>query len=165
MGCLYYSGARSLHTWVSYRNSQPIETKTVRLVLGVVYLDRTRRTERGKRDRRGARFPWTSFCCNVNVSLRGDWGRGRYWACSTLKWQKVVSLKRIIILAAFESEKRPQCWYPRNQVSETVHNSQIKTKQVNVRVKIERYLTRPREQAFILPRPSGVLYEWLWACE
>ena len=54
MGCLYYSGARSPHTWVSYWNSQPIETKTVRLVLGVVYLDCTRRTESGKRDRRGA---------------------------------------------------------------------------------------------------------------
>ena len=36
MGCLYYSGAGSLHTRVSYRNSQPIETKTVTLVLGVV---------------------------------------------------------------------------------------------------------------------------------
>lgn len=43
MGCLYYSGARSLHTRVSYRNSQPIETKTVTLVLGVVYLDRAGR--------------------------------------------------------------------------------------------------------------------------
>lgn len=57
MGCLYYSGAGSLHTRVSYRNSQPIETKTVTLVLGVIYLDRTRRTESGKRDRRGARSP------------------------------------------------------------------------------------------------------------
>lgn len=57
MGCLYYSGPRSLHTRVSYRNSQPIETKTVPLVLGVVYLDGTRRTESGKRNRRGAALP------------------------------------------------------------------------------------------------------------
>ena len=57
MGCLYYSGARSLHTWVTYRNSQPIETKTVTLVSGVICLDGTRRTESGKRDRRGARSP------------------------------------------------------------------------------------------------------------
>lgn len=81
------------------------------------------------------------------------------------KMAKSSFAKKDYNFSRFWIGKAPTSWYPRNQVSETVHNSQSKTKQVNFRVKIERYLTRPREQAFILPRPSGMLYEWLWACE
>ena len=165
MGCLYYSGARYLHTRVSYRNSQPIETITVTLVLGVVYLDRTRRTESGKRDRRGARSPWTSFCCNVNVRPERRLGTRQVLGLFHTKMAKSSFSKKDYNFSSFWIGKAPTSWYPRNQVSETVHNSQSKTKQVNFRVKIERYLTRPRGKAFILPRPSGVLYEWLWTCE